>query len=211
MSLEDQLKEYSVFGPERVYLLMAIARKKENPEITSSGEIVFREVVKEEKDIDRKISKLRNACNDYGGAHKFRLYYSVNARNTVKAYFRYRERMNSWIERKMNGETDMDDKFKRLDSHWKSELQTPHSRDETYFLYDLDTKSKEARDKLLKNLRKHTAVILDSETPNGYHFVVEAFNHNKMPEFDFALERMNDRMFFLEYINQSDDTNINIR
>jgi len=198
----EELQDYSEFGDNRVYLLMAIARKKENPEITSSGEIVFREVVKNEKDIDRKISKLQNACKRYGGAEKFRLYYSVNARNTLDAYFRYRERMDSWIEKKMNGQADIDDKLKRLDSHWKSELQKPHSRDETFFLYDLDTESEEAKQQLVQNLNEYTEIRLDVPTPNGHHFIVEAFNHTKMPEFDFELERMNDRMFFLGYIER---------
>jgi len=196
----NELKDYSEFGENRVYLLMAIARKKENPDITSSGEIVFREVVKNEEDTERKISKLQNACKRYGEAEKFRLYYSANARNTLDAYFRYRERMNGWIEKKMNGQADIDQKLKRLDSHWKSELQKPHSRDETFFLYDLDTKDEDARKELVENLKEHTEIKLHVPTPNGNHYIVEPFNHNKMPEFDFDLERMNDRMFFIGYI-----------
>lgn len=196
----DELKDYSEFGENRVYLLMAIARKKENPDITSNGEIVFREVVKTEEDIERKVDKLQNACKRYSGAEKFRLYYSVNARNTLDTYFNYRGRMNSWIEKKVNGQVDVDRKLKRLDSHWKSELQKPHSRDETFFLYDLDTKDETCRRKLVENLEKHTEIKLDVPTPNGHHFVVEPFNHNKMPEFDFEVERLNDRMFFLGYV-----------
>jgi len=196
----EELEDYSEFGENRVYLLMAIARKKENPDITSSGEIVFREVVKHEEDIERKVNKLQNACKRYGEAEKFRLYYSANARNTLDAYFRYRERMDSWIEKKMNGQADIDRKLKRLDSHWKSELQKPHSRDETFFLYDLDTKSEDARKELVENLEEYTEIKLHVPTPNGHHYIVEPFNHNKMPEFDFDLERMNDRMFFLGYI-----------
>jgi len=195
-----ELKDYSEFGDNRVYLLMAIARKKENPDITSSGEIVFREVVKNEKDIERKITKLQNARKRYGEAEKFRLYYSANARNTLDAYFRYRERMNGWIEKKMNGQADINQKLKRLDSHWKSELQKPHSRDETFFLYDLDTKDETARNELVENLEEYTEIKLHVPTPNGHHYIVEPFNHTEMPEFDFDLERMNDRMFFLGYI-----------
>jgi len=196
----EELKDYSEFGDNRVYLLMAIARKKENLDITSSGEIVFREVVKNEKDIERKITKLQNACKRYGEAEKFRLYYSANARNTLDAYFRYRERTNDWIEKKMNGQADIDQKLKRMDSHWKSELQKPHSRDETFFLYDLDTKDETARKELIENLEEHTEIKLHVPTPNGHHYIVKPFNHNNMPEFDFDLERMNDRMFFLGYI-----------
>jgi len=196
----QELEDYSEFGENRVYLLMAIARKKENPDITSSGEIVFREVVKQEKDIEREITKLQNACKQYGEAEKFRLYYSANARNTLDAYFRYRERMNGWMEKKINGQADIDNKLKRLDSHWKSELQKPHSRDETFFLYDLDTKSEDARKELVENLEEHTEIKLHVPTPNGHHYIVEPFNHTEIPEFDFDLERMNDRMFFLGYI-----------
>jgi len=195
------LENYCSFSEERVYLMMAIARKKENPDITSSGEIVFREVVKNEKDISRKKEKLRNACKNYGGAEKFRLYFSVNARNTEKAYFRFRERMNSWIEDKLNGQKDVSRKLKRVDNHWKSELQKPHSRDETFFLYDLDTEEYWARQELKQVLNKNTEIKLIKNTPNGTHFIVEPFNHTEMPEFDFDVERHNDRMFFLEYLD----------
>lgn len=196
----SEIKDYSEFGDNRVYLLMAIARKKENPDITSSSEIVFREVVKDEKDIERKIEKLRNACENYGDAEKFRLYYSANARNTLDAYFNFRIVMNSWAEKKLNGQKDIDRKFKRIDSHWKSELQKPGSRDESNFIYDLDSKSMESREVLLEELEKHTEVKKRVSTPNGHHFIVEPFNHNKLKEFDFEVERKNDGMFFVGYI-----------
>lgn len=182
-------------------MFMAIARKKENPGIASTSEIVFREVVKNSKDIKRKREKLENACTEYGSAEKFRLYFSVNARNTQKGYFRFKERLDSWIEKKINGQDDINRKLKRVDSHWKSELQKPNSKDETSFLYDLDTKESQACDKLIKELEKQTTIKLKVETPNGHHIVTKPFNHNKIPHFDFEVERLNDRMFFVDRIN----------
>ncbi|EMA11558.1 hypothetical protein SAMN05443574_103262 [Haloarcula vallismortis] len=103
---------------------MAIARTKENPSLNNSDEIVFREVVKDEKDIQRKVDKLRSSCLNYG-PEKFRLYISVNARNVMDAHFNFRGTMDDWLQHRFNGHEESTRKFKRVDSHWKSELQKP--------------------------------------------------------------------------------------
>ncbi len=47
------------------YVLLAVSRKKDIPEITSSQEIVFREVIKNEKDIKKKYLKVKAMCEIY--------------------------------------------------------------------------------------------------------------------------------------------------
>lgn len=198
-STVETLEDFCEFGDRRVYVLMAIARKKENEDITSGSEIVFREVVKDKEDIGRKVEKLRNASKNYGGAEKFRLYISANARDTLKGYFRFKGTMDSWIEDRVNGQDDTDRKMKRIDSHWKSELQKPHCRDETLFIYDLDVENTERLEVLKEELSKHTEIVLERETPNGFHVVVKPFNHNEI-KLDFEVERKNDGMIFLEML-----------
>lgn len=86
----DTIEDYCEFGEHRVYLLMAIAHTRENLHLTSNSEVVFREVLKDEQDIARKVQKLacvaENYRDDDGDPLTFRLYLSVNARNTLKAF-----------------------------------------------------------------------------------------------------------------------------
>lgn len=179
---------------------MAIARKKENPGITSSGEIVFREVVKDEQDIERKIEKLRSSCSSYGDAEKFRLYLGVNARNVVDCYFNFRSRMNDWMQQRFNGHEESKRKFQRVDSHWKSELQRPSSRDETYFIWDLDDVDGQEKEQFVSDLPVEPELI--QETPNGFHIVTATFNYQDELETEIEYERKNDGMLFLEFIKQ---------
>lgn len=90
------LREYCQFGEDRVYLFMAIARQKENQQLTSNDEIVFREIVKDEHDIQKKYQRLQSAAESRQTTSDknvtFRLYMTVNPRNTLDAYFMFRQR-----------------------------------------------------------------------------------------------------------------------
>ena len=96
------IEDYCEFGEHRVYLLMAIARTREKPHLASNSEVVFREFLKDEDDIDYKLQKLacvtENYRDDDGDPLTFRLYLSVNARNTLKAYFNFLDRLNGWAK-----------------------------------------------------------------------------------------------------------------
>ena len=204
-NVTDFMHDYCKFGQDRVYPLMAIARKNENKHLTKNSEIVFREVLKKPEDINRKVEKLQNAAQNYTGEKQddpvFRLYMSVNARNTVDAYWNFRERMNQWIQDLMNGDDAASYKLKKIDSHWKSELQRSPSRDETLFLFDIDEPDAPLED-FTDFLEDYTDVVTYRETPNGFHVITETFNYNELP--DEFMERIEDlktdQMMFLTYL-----------
>lgn len=201
----DWLSEYCEFGEERVYLLMAIARAKENPSINSNREVVFREVLKHEQDPRRKFEQLqalaRNYRSDSGAELTFRLYITANARNTVKAYFDFRSRMNDWTKEWILGDETAHRKLKRVDRHWLSAIHRDQSRDETRFLFDLDDERREELERLRNALNEQTELITWRETPNGYHIVTEPFNYNELAvEADYELKT--DGMLFLRYLTQ---------
>ena len=53
----ETLKEHCIFNSEYdIYVLIAVARKKDN-DLTNSQEIVFREIIRKESDIERKYNK----------------------------------------------------------------------------------------------------------------------------------------------------------
>ena len=201
----DFLEDYCEFGEDRVYLLMAIARAKENPSIVSNSEPVLREVVKHETDIRRKYGKLRAYATQYrthsGDSLKFRLYITVNARNTVKTYFNFRERMNGWTKDRILGDDTASRKFKRIDSYWKSELHQDATRDETRFLFDLDDSTPDEEHTFVETLDEQTEIITRQQTPNGYHVITVPFNYNEL-ETEIAYELKTDGMLFLTYLTE---------
>lgn len=201
------LLDYCEFTKDRVYIFMAIARRKENPQLTAESEVVFREVSKNEQDIRRKYGKLKAIATDYqddsGQRLTFRLYITVNARNTLDGYFNFRRRMNSWAEDRIRGDEAATRKFKRVDGYWKSELQKPEARDESGFLFDMDDVTEEERRHLLSTLQEYTEVITWRETPNGYHIVTAPFNYNEL-ETDIEYELKKDDLLFIEYLSRPD-------
>ncbi|KXA96551.1 hypothetical protein AKJ38_03075 [candidate division MSBL1 archaeon SCGC-AAA259I14] len=197
----DFVRDYCKFGPERVYLLTAIARMKDNP-LSSSEEIVFQEVVGNKDDVQKKYSKLRAVAAGYaenGETYNFRLYLSVNARNTTKAYFNFRSRMNERIRERLNG-ADSRGEFKGVDRRWLSELSKPSSKDETRFLIDVDEDDQLSVDEVRDVLVDETTILAECRTPNGWHIVTSPFNYNDLP---VKLEIKTDALLFLEHICKS--------
>lgn len=176
-----KLKEYCVFGPERVYVLMAIARKKDNEQVTTNTEPVFREVLKDEVDVERKLQRLRAQAREYepdeGGDLMWRVYITANARNVVSAFRHFHSHQLNWAHDLYLGDDAVMDKLKKVGSHWMSELQRPRNRDEKLFLHDLDdVDMKQYRDFYLDI---PTTVHARTKTPNGYHIVSDPFNYTE--------------------------------
>lgn len=198
------LNGYCNFEEKRVYVLFAIARKNENEDITTSGEIIFREVLKNETDIRRKVSKLRAATAGYEADIQadptFRLYVTVNRRDAESALFNFRQRTEGWIQDYINDDDAAGRKFERVDSYWVSELQKPENRGEQFFLWDYDG-GKHLPGNLRHELETRTTILAERETPNGRHVVTLPFRYmedNPVREYD--LELKTDGMLFLEYL-----------
>lgn len=200
MSSHGWLDDHCEFGEDRVYLLMLIARTKENDDL--DDDIVFREVVKEEIDIDRKVKKLRAVAEGYDKT--WRLYVSANARNTYDGYRNFRETMNGWVGRKLTGEGHIDEKFKRVGNNWMSELQKPGAKDDSYFVFDLDTREEERFDGLMERLSELTEIRVVLDTPNGYHVMTRAFNYTEM-EIPEKCELKKDAMVHVDRIGGADE------
>jgi len=195
----EELRSFCSFGPDRVYLLLTIARGKENPERRNSDRPVVREIVEDETELPRKIEQLDHAVRRFD--EWFRLYISVNARDTLQATFVLRRRTDDWLEMRLHGDEGVRKKFKRLDSEFKSVRQLDTCRDETNVIFDVDDATAAEADRLQKRLTAMTAVRLRRETPNGYHIVTEPFNYNEL-ETNVADERTTDNMLFLSSVGR---------
>jgi len=159
-----------------VYVLLAVARKKDHPELTNSKEIVFREVIRKEEDIVRKYNKLNSAIKNYtdeeGNKFSFYIYITMNPRNSKKAFFCLQNQINTMISESLNG-IDNSKKFKRIDNMWTSALMSPKSRSgRGVFLIDLDSKNPDTYKQVITLVKKFTDPIIDTETKNGFHIFI---------------------------------------
>lgn len=193
----EKFGDYCEFGEDRVYVLLAIARSKENSEYSSNTEPTMREIVEDEKGLEKKMEKLDHAAKSSDS--DFRLYLSANSRNCMKAFFQLRSEMDEWLQMRMNGNEGVKKKFKHLDSEFKSVLQKNECKDESNFIFDLDEISKEDMEILKKDIEEFSDVRLVQETPNGFHVVTRPFNYNELDsEVDYELKK--DGMIFVKYI-----------
>ena len=210
----ETLKEHCEFkGDYDCYVLLAVSRKKCTPSITNSQEIVFREVIKKEKDITRKYLQIKAMCESYkdeeGKSYPFYLYVSLNARDALKATFGLIGKMNLWLEETMYG-VDRSDFYKKVHGHFYSTLMQKNSRSKhtKYAMFDFDTKEEGQIEEFLELVAKYTEVKLVVETKNGYHIKVTPFNAKEMEEEMYErkdiVELKRDCNFFVEYIETGD-------
>lgn len=195
----DELRAYCEFGPERVYLLLAIARSKDNEGTTASSEPVIRGIVATAEELPEEVARLDHAVRRFD--ERYRLYLTVNARDVTSALFRLRERTDDWLEMRFHGDTGVVEKFKRVDSEFVSVLQSDACRDETNFLFDLDGASNADADAVADALDEFTTVLLRRETPNGFHLVTEPFDYNRL-SVDVDYELKTDDLVFLGFVGE---------
>ncbi|MFD1644540.1 hypothetical protein [Haloarchaeobius litoreus] len=191
------LREYCEFGPERVYLLLALARSKENDD--GEGPSAIRKVVCEEADLEPAVAELDHAVSRFDAT--YRLYLTANARNTRKALFALRRSMDDWLEARLNGSEDVLRKFGRVDGEFTSTLQSDGCRDETNFVFDLDDATAADADALAAELREWTTLHLRRETPNGFHLVTEPFDYNAL-DVDVEFELKTDGLVFVAHLGE---------
>ncbi|WP_225334222.1 hypothetical protein [Halomicrobium urmianum] len=203
MTDPEDLLAFCEFGEDRVYLLVAIARAKENPDASHGDLPVIREIVEDRAELTEKMVQLDHAVARFD--ERFRLYLTVNARDALSATFRLRGRMDDWLEARLHGGRGVVTKFKQVDSEYASVLQSDACKDETYFIFDLDDATAEDCDRLREAVAEHTDVAFATETPNGYHVVTEPFNYNEL-SVDVDYELKTDGLVFVSYIGDGELT-----
>ena len=202
----ELLHAHCTFAEEaNVYLLMAVARKKENESLTNSKEIVFREVLKRTEDIDKKYKRMRAMIESYK-EYTFRIYVSINPRDTRKAFFLLQHDMIQWQQDMCNG-LDVIAKLKRIDYLWFSSLAKPASRTKgRAFLIDIDKDcSEDERDKIVDDVLPSGAerpmLLLKQKSPHGWHVVVRPFNRTLAKKRD-DVEILSDGYVSVDYIKR---------
>ncbi|WP_284008952.1 hypothetical protein [Haloarcula pelagica] len=194
----EPLTEYCEFGEDRVYLLLAIARAKEN-EGASHDVPTIRNVVEDAAGLERAVAELDHATRRFDA--RFRLYLTANARDALAATFVLRRRMDDWLEGRIHGDDGISAKFKRVDSEFKSVLQSDRCADDSNFVFDLDDAGAADAGQLQADLAAHTTVRMVRGTPNGYHLVTAPFNYTELST-DVAYEHKTDGLVFCSYLGE---------
>lgn len=193
------------FTDERVYMLVAIARSKENEDVNATDQPTMRKVVEDRDEVDDKLEQLRHAASRFD--QTYRLYATVNGRSVRDALlFLQKESLDAIRRSEKSGEPPH--MLKRVDHEWKSILHQPRCRDQKRFLWDIDTLDRDAPLLVKDRLRGKTTVIYEQQSPNGWHIVTEPFNFNEVRGYDqeedtidgFPVERKRDGMVYLDFL-----------
>jgi len=158
---------FSFDSDEELYLLVAMARRKHNPQMSRyKDQIVLRKVVHSPDEWETKMEHLlaETRCHPY----LFQLYVRFNPASSRKAYRLLKEKFAEWDFR-----NDIA-KIKRVDSQWVSLLQKPEATARRqYYLIDVDDLGVlPAVEETLKSLD----VRAEFPTPSGKHYLVRPFN-----------------------------------
>ncbi len=214
----ELIKEHCNFATDfDVYVLLGVARKKDNAGITSSQEVVFREIIKGKDNIEKKCTKLVTQCKNYKNADdkgmNFYIYISVNGRDSRKGYMTFKNQMLKY-EREILFGVDCHNQLKRVDSIWLSALMKPESRstNNRKFMLDIDTKDERAVTAIVGGClaKVHPFPILKQETKNGWHYVTTPFNVKEFNDLieaetlQYICEVKTDALLFVEYINRGE-------
>lgn len=174
---------------QNVHVMIAVRRKKENPEITCKDEVCLREVCYQNQD-KQVINLLKVRMQKWPGV--WRIYKTVNQRSTEKA----RNIVMHWF---------IDGLYQKskFNSVWTKALLQKECRIGKRGLVDIDTQDPllvyEIMAKIEEQyLRQKNGKIYDEiKTPNGYHLVCDPFDKRILDEFDYA-EVEYDRYYFVE-------------
>lgn len=195
----DFLKSYVKDVPDKeCYILCILSRKKNNPGMVDSAQIMRRRLIFKSSDVENAYAELikeRAVLHE----HNFYMYVSVNARSIKKCL----EEMTHACVRMLSKFDKDEDTIKhvvKMASNWYSILQIPETRGSLprRFLIDIDTDDariiQSTTDKIL-SLKGE--ILVKRKTRGGYHLVTTPFDLSRFnPPENVECER--DGMLFIK-------------
>jgi len=179
--LLSYLSDFCTFGENRLYILSAMARPKENENITHNSIPMFREIITSEDNLRRKYARLQTLAEHYtpeeDGSLTFRFYITANARDIQKSFYLYQKDLIEYSHKIATGHDETLNKIKRLDKEWESTLQSQGNKDDNFFIFDIDTEDESIYADTIEALDEETTIETAIETPNGYHIITKPFNY----------------------------------
>jgi len=143
------------------HVFVAIARKKDNPNMIGSKH-VHRRII---RDYDTDLNVLRSICKTENLT--YRIYKTVNKRSFEKANKLFRHKLID----------DLDKYYYRIDSLWKTCLMSGGARAEKYFMLDVDNDKYLYLVNIYCFCEKYNIKVIDCiDSPHGFHIITEPFD-----------------------------------
>ena len=199
--MNDNIKfllDFCDFKMGNMYILLAIARRKNNPMLKK--DIIIKEKVNNRENLIKKYHKLKTIARSE--LYEYNIYITINARDYYKAWFALQNRINNYIKDSIYSDENKEQMLKSLGSInnvWFSELMKPHSRATRYFIIDIDTKDMDVLTKILKDMRNLKVFIHYTPTTHGYHVITKPFDFTKF-NFGEKVELKKDGLMFIERV-----------
>jgi hypothetical protein len=182
----EKIKEYCDFSnPEKVYILLLVPRKKDNPQQTEREKLNKRArfIITCDDDVDYAIDQLFKISDFYQDI-TFRVYLSANRRSLKKGLINFNHLLVDLTKEVINGNNQVWGRAAaKLSSEYKSTLAKKECRADKRFLLDIDFDNggdahttlsvNNITDELYSN---GIAVQYCGKTPNGYVVVCDSFN-----------------------------------
>lgn len=190
MKNEDETKKFieKVLQPledDEVYITVLTARKKYCSNISSSMEVVTRDIIRN-NDTNKILRKLRkmsvvenlytNKNGDIIPIEAFALYILPEPRSMLKAYNEFAKVVNEWSYNNLVGDNKDLELYRRLDVKLFSSIHKSKSKS-NYFILDVDKKDEILLTSILKimkdNCIENESIRYITETRGGYHIILD--------------------------------------
>lgn len=170
---------------DEVYMAVLNARKKYYPPISSSMEVVSRDIIRN-NDTNKILRKLRRLSivegiyTDGNGniipVEAFSLYILPEPRSMLKAYNEFIKVVNEWSYNNLvRDEKDLE-LYRKLDLKLFSSIHKSKSKS-NYFILDIDKKDEELLTKILNHMKQfnidNESIRWISKTHGGYHIILD--------------------------------------
>ncbi len=215
---EDETKHFieKVLQPlnnDEVYIVVLTARKKYCPTISSSLEVVSRDIIRnnDTNKIMRKLRKMSIVEGLYTDKNEdiipneaFALYVLPEPRSMLKAYNEFNIIINKWLFEDLTCEIKHLELYRKLDIKLFSSIHKSKSKS-NYFIIDIDKKDENLLKNILyvipsKEFDYNNNIQWISETRGGWHIILNRNNEtgkfihelmNKhIPDVEFRKETM---------------------
>lgn len=166
---------------DKVHLLLAFRRHKNNPTLTNK---CIRVVI---NDYELDLALLEEKCKRLGGV--WRIHHTVNARDTEKA--------RKWLIHKLIDES----KFAGcVDSIWKTALLQKENAAENYYLFDVDANTRTEIENVHTLIGRNNGIIRESHlTKNGIHIITKPFDVREICKLSYV-SLIRDGYYFIKEV-----------
>lgn len=196
-------KLFTFENQNEVYIMIALARKKNNPELRSE-EAVSREIVRCKEDFKYKLNKLKSFVENFNHPkakpEDFNFYITFNPRNTMIAYHNFKKELIELDKQLIINQNHI--RLKKIDKVWLDTLQKPEAKKRRqYFNIDVDTVDTNILNKTLEKIRDEMQPIFIQKTRHGYHILIKPAEYKNLREFislhNTEIELHRDRLFYI--------------